>query len=69
MNHTAQRKEQRLRAAIRSRGLSLAPFGNAGAVRVAGRDVYVIAAEMRYLDERDLEPHRPAVGASQQQAL
>lgn len=69
MNHTAQRKEQRLRAAIRAQGLSLTPFGNAGAVRVAGRDVYVIAAEMRYLDERDLEPHRPAVGGVQQRAL
>ena len=64
MNHTTDRREQRIRAAIRANGLSLTPFGNAGAVRVAGRDVYVVAAEMRYLDERDLEPHRPAVDAS-----
>ena len=56
VNHTIGREEQRLRAAMKARGLDLAPFGSAGAVRVAGRGVYVLAAGMRYLDARDLEP-------------
>lgn len=69
MNHTIERKEQRLRAAIKARGLHLAPFGSAGAVRVAGRGVYLIAAAMRYIDERDLEPYLATVHDAQQQTL
>ena len=56
MNHTIERKEQRLRAVIRARGLRAEPYGTAGAMRVAGRGVYIIVAAMRYLEERDFDP-------------
>lgn len=69
MTRTQQRRDQRLRAAIHARGLQVTPYGNAGGVLVAGPDVYILAAEIRYLDERDLEPCRATVDDRQQRGL
>lgn len=56
MSRTIERREQRVRAAIRARGLLLTPIGSAGAVLIEGTGVYVRAAALRYVDEHDLEP-------------
>jgi hypothetical protein len=69
MSRTVERREQRVRAAIRARGLHVTPFGTAGAVQVAGRGVYLIAAAMRHIDERDLNPICATERDAQQQAI
>ena len=56
MSRTIERREQRVRAAIRTRGLLLTPIGSAGAVLIEGAGVYIRAAALRYVDEDDLEP-------------
>lgn len=56
MSRSIERREQRVRVAIRARGLVLTPIGSAGAVQIEGAGVYVRAAALRYVDEHDLEP-------------
>lgn len=51
----SNRHPERMAAAIKERGLHLQPFGTAGAVRVVGPGVYVLAASLRDLTLRDFE--------------
>lgn len=69
MNRTTERKEQRVRAAIRARGLHVTPIGSAGAVLIEGAGVYLIAAAMRHIDEHDLDPICATEREAQQQAI
>ncbi|VTU16518.1 hypothetical protein SRS16CHR_01796 [Variovorax sp. SRS16] len=46
--------EQQIVDAITSRGLQITPVGSAGAVRIRGADIDVLAASLFTLDFRDL---------------
>ncbi|MGJ7506852.1 hypothetical protein [Variovorax sp. GT1P44] len=48
-----------MRAAIKASGLRLEPVGTAGAVRVVGPGVHIVAASLRHLNPLDLTPYRP----------
>ncbi|MBT2304705.1 hypothetical protein J7E70_30255 [Variovorax paradoxus] len=51
-----RRKLQRIRAAIKARGLRVEQIGTGAAVRVRGPGVHVIAASLSDLSEHDLAP-------------
>ena len=57
MSHsTTDRRLQRLRAAIKARGLRIEPIGTGTAVRVLGPGVHVVAASLADLTHADLTP-------------
>lgn len=56
---TADRRLQRIRAAIRARGLHIEPIGTGSAVRVRGPGVHVVAASLADITEHDLTPADP----------
>ena len=69
MNRTTERKEQRVRAAIRARGLHVTPIGSAGAVLIEGAGVYIRAAALSYVDDHDLYPICATEREAQRQAI
>lgn len=49
-------RRERLEAIARRNGVRIEPYGDHGAVRVVGRGLYLLAAEIRFLSELDLDP-------------
>lgn len=56
---TTDRRLQRIRAAIRARGLRLEPIGESTAVRIVGPGVHVVAASLADISAHDLTPANP----------
>ena len=52
--------EETLRRLAAKRGIVIEPFGHAGAVRVMGHDVYILAAALRHVTVAEVAPKKNA---------